>query len=81
MFEIQLLFLGHVKPTNSIYFTTSVFPSRDAVNVFHFALKKQCSFLDDNTAPQSAARKRSRKYRLTLQNTSSGNMKIFQLHF
>lgn len=71
MFEIQLPFLAEVKPTNSFFSAIPVFPSRLAVNVFHFPLKKQ----------QSAASKKSRKYAAILQNTSSGNVKILQLHF
>lgn len=81
MFEIQLLILGEVKPANSFYFSIPVFPSKLAVNVFYFALKKQHSFFDDVVALHSAASKRLRKYRATLQNTSSGDMKILQLHF
>lgn len=81
MFEIQLLILGEVKPANSFYFSIPVFPSKLAVNVFYFALKKQHSFFDDVVALHSAASKRLRKYGATLQNTSSGDMKILQLHF
>lgn len=51
------------------------------LRVFHFSLKKQHAFFDDNAAPRSAASKRSRKYGATLQNTSSGKMKILQPHF
>lgn len=81
MFEIQLLILGEVKPLNSFYFSIPLFPSKLAVNVFHFALKKRHSFFDGIVALHSAASKRLRKYGATLQNPSSGDMKILQLHF
>lgn len=58
------------------------FPFRGGSQCVSFCTcKKQHSFFDDNAAPQSAASKRSRKYRATLQNTSSGNTKILHLHF
>lgn len=48
IFEIQLLFLGKVKPKTP--FTSLLQTCRLAVNVFYLALKKRHSFLDDNSA-------------------------------